>query len=71
MEFWELEEHEVGYCWLQALKIVPGNGVLGTRRPQNNSQSFPELVAGSLEVIPGRELVGKKNLDGPFADFWS
>eukprot|EP00959_Pyramimonas_sp_CCMP1952_P196922 4117231-Pyramimonas_sp.AAC.1 len=35
MEFWELEEHEVAYSWLQAVKIMPRSGVLGTRRPRS------------------------------------
>merc|ERR1712060_690273 len=35
MEFWELEDHEVIYSWLQAFQIMPRNRVLGTRRPRN------------------------------------
>eukprot|EP00959_Pyramimonas_sp_CCMP1952_P331172 6935049-Pyramimonas_sp.AAC.1 len=35
MEFWELEKNEVAYSWLWASKIMPRNGVLGTRRSRS------------------------------------
>eukprot|EP00959_Pyramimonas_sp_CCMP1952_P133193 2784605-Pyramimonas_sp.AAC.1 len=35
MEFSEIEEHEVAYSWLRALKMLPGNGVLGSRRARS------------------------------------
>eukprot|EP00959_Pyramimonas_sp_CCMP1952_P326205 6828028-Pyramimonas_sp.AAC.1 len=35
MEFWELEEHEVAYSWLQTFKIMARNGALGTQRPRS------------------------------------
>ena len=36
--FWEHEEHEVAYSWVRALKMLPVNGVLGTRRTLSGLQ---------------------------------
>eukprot|EP00959_Pyramimonas_sp_CCMP1952_P181822 3801695-Pyramimonas_sp.AAC.1 len=54
MEFWELEDHEVAYTWLRAFKIMPKNGILGTRRPRNalllakkRIPRFPRIPSGS------------------------
>eukprot|EP00959_Pyramimonas_sp_CCMP1952_P060852 1271072-Pyramimonas_sp.AAC.1 len=35
MKFLEFENHEVAYSWLRVCKIMPGNGVLGTRRARS------------------------------------
>ena len=43
MEFWVFEEHEVAYSWLRAFKIMPRNGVLGTRRPRSGLQLAPGI----------------------------
>eukprot|EP00959_Pyramimonas_sp_CCMP1952_P176918 3697731-Pyramimonas_sp.AAC.1 len=41
--FWEHDEHEVACSWLRALKMRPGNGVLGTRRAQSGLQLVPGI----------------------------
>eukprot|EP00959_Pyramimonas_sp_CCMP1952_P113411 2370159-Pyramimonas_sp.AAC.1 len=51
MKFWELEEHEVGYSWLQEFRMWPGNGVLGTRRARSGLQ----FAAGHSECGLGVE----------------
>eukprot|EP00959_Pyramimonas_sp_CCMP1952_P161093 3368572-Pyramimonas_sp.AAC.1 len=43
MVFWEHEEHEVAYGWLRAVKMWPGNGVLGTRRTRSGSRLAPRV----------------------------
>eukprot|EP00959_Pyramimonas_sp_CCMP1952_P390989 8193692-Pyramimonas_sp.AAC.1 len=49
MEFWELEDHEVAYSWLQAFRIIPRNGVLETRG------LWPAVGSGHSKSCPGME----------------
>eukprot|EP00959_Pyramimonas_sp_CCMP1952_P234413 4898215-Pyramimonas_sp.AAC.1 len=59
MEFWELEEHEVAYSCLRALKIMPRSGVLGTRRPRSGRQLAPGIQNHAQERSAGNSKTTK------------
>ena len=51
--FWEHQEHEVAYSWLQAFEMLPGNGVLGTRRARSGLQLAPGIQNVAWELCFG------------------
>ena len=52
--FWEHQEHEVAYSWLQAFEMLPGNGVLGTRRARSGLQLAPGIQNVAWEWCSGK-----------------
>eukprot|EP00959_Pyramimonas_sp_CCMP1952_P431054 9027831-Pyramimonas_sp.AAC.1 len=77
MEFWELEEHEVPYSWLQAFKIMPRNELLATRRPRSCLQMAPGIQHHAQEWSSGKSKTTKWPTFGsghskscPTGEFW-
>merc|ERR1711920_110697 len=77
MEFWELEDHEVAYSWLRAFKMLPGNGLLGTRRPRSGLQLAPGIQNVAREWSSGNSKTTKwptvgsgHSKCGPGMEFW-
>ena len=63
MVFWDHEEQKMAYSWLQALRMWPGNGILGTRRAESGLQFDPgtqdvawEWCSGKMHRGSGQEL---------------
>eukprot|EP00959_Pyramimonas_sp_CCMP1952_P084047 1757882-Pyramimonas_sp.AAC.1 len=65
MEFWELEDHEVAYCWLRAFRIMPRNGVLGIRRPRSGLLLAPGIQKHAQKWSSGNSKTTKWLIVGP------
>ena len=68
--FWEREEHKVAHNWLRALRMRPGNSILGPRRTQSALQLTPgtrnvtwKCVLGTRRTQSGLQLApGTQNV---------